>query len=322
MRRASLYILFFCLSIFSAAHSYAEEDPYLPKEGFQSGWNQGKKFETKFNRPLELVKDPEELKRVGAQPGDIVIANYYANRRFWIAKIPPNAVEDVLIIEQKMGPAMHLLTHFKFKEGKGALLFAHDPNAKLQPSKVPVMEMLVHGVGLFPEGGRFSKPKSLLGNMYNLSASAMSLESLKAGNVKWGATLQPYLIDTTDEVKQAMFEKAVGMTETLGYQTQFKSFSANCHTVTLSIVDQTLGGKRVNSAGLTRVPFLLPNLGVPFLPSVQNFLASRGLRAKDAPMLPTLNHQWEVQKLEAESNLGAQTATDLAKCNYGAVKGK
>lgn len=274
-------------------------DPYQPVEVFEAGKNKGKKIDTFFTRPPIAVTDEAQRKAVGATENDLVFANFYDNKRFWLAKVPKDAVEDVYLLEQNMMPVIpHMLMRFKLKDGKGITLYQQDPGKKMSPTKEPIQEFIFHGVGLYPEGGKFFMPKSLLGHYYNLSTQIQSMPSFQMGN-KLGGDLPvaQTRLAANEVVKANLLNEAIKMGQELGYQRKFSLPDQHCHTVGMSVIDKALG-RPLNEKGYSQDGWVANPKGLlkHTMPSSQNFLKERGLYDPTYSDVPSLNAEWDAAK--------------------------
>src|SRR5262245_46030169 len=70
-------------------------DPFVPDGIIRSGPLAGKKINTDWLRSAKILT-PEEAQRYPHEPGETLVANFRHDERWWIARVPPGAVKEVI----------------------------------------------------------------------------------------------------------------------------------------------------------------------------------------------------------------------------------
>lgn len=94
---------------------------------------------SELRRSALLLQEDKYKKLYEASDDDYLIANFQKNKKFYIARIPKNAIERVdWMIEDfgKLNPASHSFLRFKLKENSSITLFPQDEAATTAPEIV------------------------------------------------------------------------------------------------------------------------------------------------------------------------------------------
>lgn len=173
-------------------------------------------------------------------PGMQVVANVSHGGNFWVAKIPPNAIEDVIFqIEHfpAVVPAAHTQLRFRFKPGSEVILVSQAMAASTQ---VGIKDLVysVEAVGI-PEG-RFN----LFAGFFDRFALAYRLVSLQDRAeqmlVKDQHRVEQLKLNLTAEAKQQLLRKVILMSDRAGMRQMYDTFAKNCTTELFHAIDQSI----------------------------------------------------------------------------------
>lgn len=120
------------------------EDPFAEVWVLPEGPNKGERVDTREKRSMKRLTPkeakpyltPEELQGLIDGDGTEVIANFRHEGRFWVAVIPPDAVEEMIVQQEDFDavvPAAHGQIGFKMHEGKQVKLVSQVPSADVEP---------------------------------------------------------------------------------------------------------------------------------------------------------------------------------------------
>src|SRR4051794_36187484 len=101
------------------------DDPWGIPHPMPAGPHKGKPILMHKKRPIKILSAEEAAPYHPAQ-GDLVFANFNSEKKFWIAKLPADAVETVYFQKEhysKIMPIQHALLRFKLKPGKEITLY-------------------------------------------------------------------------------------------------------------------------------------------------------------------------------------------------------
>jgi len=216
-------------------------DPFEPHEIIQDGPYQGEKIDTRMKRSFRLLS-AEEAQPYGGKPNETIIANVWHDNKFWVVRIPEDAVEDVMIQSEKFGKnpvVAHLQTRFRLKEGKEAIFV---PQVYGDPAKPIAMRDLI----ATPEatGTRAYHFNVLLG-LFKQFAVAYRMESIHTtrkdlDNEKH--QLPQSLVKATNKQKQDLLMNYILMASIRNMQYIYHSLGRSCATETIRNLDVIFKG--------------------------------------------------------------------------------
>src|SRR5205823_2114821 len=74
-------------------------DPFDPAALVPAGPYKGLRYDTRYGRSVHLLS-PAEAAPYHPAPGEVLVANFGHQGSFWIARVPPDAVKDVIFQEE------------------------------------------------------------------------------------------------------------------------------------------------------------------------------------------------------------------------------
>lgn len=262
------------------------QDPFEPDQRMESGPLKGLCINPVQRRSVDILEPDLAAKYFEVREGDMVIANFSHQGKFWIARIPVAAASKVMMLLQYfpignvpvLGPVhvAHTQWRFQFAGGEKILLKPQSRETVLATPALALNEMIFSVENIGPFGEKFDAMKGLKGH-YHIAYRAISL----ADKYKWMVT------DQGHEVRQVGIRLApadvsrllaLSLTEGERYGTRrnYGTLGPNCSTELFVLLD------RLTGSWLWSRPFL-PNSAI-------NALAARGLLEPKA--LPTFNEEF------------------------------
>jgi len=184
-----------------ACPGYDVNDPFSLSVRYTRGPRAGQCMNLFDYRPLHiLTKDEAENYAAKAQlpppaPGETWVGNVWHRGKFWVVRIPDQAVEEVLFQIERFDPgipildrinqrrwfAAHAQVRFKLKPGKEALYIPQKTNDSSSP--IRLSNLVVSSEAVRPRGESFGPLK---GNRdhYGLARRGLSLEEVINVSVK------------------------------------------------------------------------------------------------------------------------------------------
>ncbi len=265
-------------------------DPFEPNVKMNEGPLKGMCINPLARRSVKILnaeeaeayfsfKTAESLKN-----GDVVIANFSHQQKFWIAKIPMKQVQTLKIQIQyfpilkfpKIDVA-HTQFLFEFKEGAEIPLTPQE--RILKNSEIVKLKKLIFTVeNIGPYGDVFDAAKGLKGH-YKLAYRAVSL----ADKYQWMVTQQQHVVEQkrlnlrADQVR-AVLNEALNRADQWSTNRNYHTIKPNCVSELFSILDKVLGIK---------------GLPLPFVPNfAPQALWLRGILDTQT-ILPNLNESYD-----------------------------
>jgi hypothetical protein len=171
-------------------------------------------------------------------PGETLVANVRHDGRWWVARIPPDAVANVMAQEVKFAapvPAAHSQLQFEFKPGKEAALV---PQVEGDPTPPIKLKNLVYSVEAC---GTEDFKYDLVGGVENKFVNCHRLVSLsdryKSEVVEHNRPILPYRLHTTDAAKQAILLAALKRGNQAKLKEMYNTLTNSCITNVMHAVD-------------------------------------------------------------------------------------
>lgn len=287
-------------------------DPFSLNVRYTRGPRSGQCMNLFDYRPIRLLNEEEakqyaeKAKLPPPQKGEIWVGNVWHKGKFYVVRVPENAVEDVIFLLERFDPeipiikalnkrrwfAAHAEVRFKLKNGKEALYIPQKTNDLSAP--IELSNLVMSSEAVRPKGESFGPLK---GNrdFYGLAKRAVSLEEVVDVSLK-GLQHQiaqypikvPATAEKMDEVKQSYLLSALerGNRDYESYKkgipVYYNTDERNCLSDAVDIFDEVTDYPHVSRAQ-ERVPETRPR---EVLPSLQE----RGLL--DNRRYPSLNREF------------------------------
>lgn len=295
-----------------ACPGFDSNDPFSLNNRYTKGPRAGQCMNLFDYRPLHLLTE-EEAHSYAAKaelpppvPGEVWVANVWHRGKFWVVRIPDQAVEEVLFQKERFDPgipildrinqkrwfAAHAQVRFKFKAGKEATYIPQKTNDFSSP--LQLSNLVISSEAVRPRGESFGPLK---GNRdyYGLARRGLSLEEVIDVSVKklkhqiaqypiqtHGTTLQ------RDQQKQEYLLSALRRSSRdfdsyrAGKPVYYNTNTKNCLSDAIDIFDEVADYRRVSKSQERSVERRPKDV----LPS----LKARGLIGSQS--YPTLNREF------------------------------
>ncbi|MDZ4870629.1 MAG: hypothetical protein CLLPBCKN_000017 [Chroococcidiopsis cubana SAG 39.79] len=220
-------------------------DPFDPKAKMPQGIYKGQCLYCQ-QRSVQLLT-PVEAAPYKPRPGAIVFANFKHKNKFWVAQIPPNAVEDAIFqIQYYTVPASPYIAHgqirFRLKPGYEAILVPQSRSSGKADKAIRVRDMVyvANGVGLKSAAWN---PVTGVFDFYAIAQEMIALEDRieDAFNFKFTDRVEQIRLALTPRQKQQILLNAIAQSSRDQTNVMYDTISRNCTTLALRVVDSTIG---------------------------------------------------------------------------------
>ncbi|MBI2267692.1 MAG: hypothetical protein HYU64_21420 [Armatimonadetes bacterium] len=275
-----------------------EPDGIIPEGPFS-----GKKVDTHVVRSLKLLS-LSEAAPYHPEPGDRLVANFRHNDHWWIARIPDDAVQDVIFQQELAPPGRypngHAQIRFTMKPGKEITLIPQVPGDCQDAS--PIKDIIFSADGNRPKGvsGMACPLKGI--EQAIVAYLLMSLDQkckIMTENGKLHKVNQ-FKLPLSDEAEQEVLKTALHMGTRGGMHEMFNFLTRNCTTQAITVLDDSLNYGFISEV-LSRITWNGSPNAIPF------YLFERGLLNGRA-MIPDLEREMRSNEpqLGAWPQFGAQ----------------
>lgn len=246
VRRWFVLALFFVSLLARAADvvdPYAEA--YMP-----AGPHKGKRLDTSIRRSILLAD---------TKPEEIGFYNFFHEGKFWYARVPDNAVEEVIFQVEyfpAIVPAAHTQLRFRFKEGR-ELVLSPQGTADL-PKVAKIRDLVFSGEATFAadQPQKYDLVKGMF-NHFALSLRVLSLQAKAAQMVtERGHQVRQILVKLSDAEKQRVFRDALKRSHAAGMSRMYNTVLKSCTTEVFDLLDDNVHYALFNRlfAFLDRIP--------------------------------------------------------------------
>jgi hypothetical protein len=251
-----------------------EPHPTMPAGRWLRGKNAGKPVDTSTRRPLRILRGAEAAP-YSPKEGEIVAAGFSHGDKFFVAKFPKDAVQDVIFqkwdfgekrLRLKLGPwvlfdheilhVAHTEVRFKLKPGSPVLLY---PQAAPEPGRAPepvasVDDLVtsVEAVGI--PGETFNIAGGLLNHFVAVRRFKSLRQSFQDRVVREGRLVQQWLLAVDESAKQRLLAKAMHLSDEEGYGAPYHLFLHSCTTEAFKLIDLALPLSHYWAHALRRIP--------------------------------------------------------------------
>ena len=259
-------------------------DPFEPDVRMKEGPLKGMCVNPLARRSVKILSAEETKPYFSLKTGNIVIANFSHEQKFWVAQIPIDQVQQLKIQIQYFAVVKvprieiaHTQFLFEFKEGAEILL-----TPQVRPAKsseiVKLKKMIFSVENIGPYGEAFDGLKGLKGH-YKLAYRAVSLADKYQWMVKEVKSLvEQERIDLRPDQVRAVLNEALTRGDQWSTNRDYHTIKPNCVSELFSILDKVL---------------VIKGLPLPFVPNfAPQALWFRGILDTQTA-LPSLNESYD-----------------------------
>ncbi|MBI4345298.1 MAG: hypothetical protein HY553_00475 [Elusimicrobia bacterium] len=217
----------------------ASADPFRPEGIVPAGPFAGLSVDVDKARPARLLT-PEEAAPYGIEDGEIAVANVQHADRWWVARIPPGGVAEVIFHQEHIPDGLgHGQLRLRFKAGLWPVLVPQTPEEGLEP--IPMSDFVFTADGIPPvgvAGPRKPGPLKQYPIYYRLQSLPQNLLIISGSGTMH--SVDQYRIPITDAEKQSVLAEALETATEAGDHTLFSLASRSCVTEALGVLDRAL----------------------------------------------------------------------------------
>lgn len=264
------------------------QDPFEPNQRMEKGPLGPLCINPVLRRSVKLLPPETAAKYFDViRPGDVVLANFSHQGRFWVARIPVAAAARVMLQVQYFPVAKlpvwgdvlvaHTQFRFGFAEGEKILLKEQSLATTVASPAVELDGMIFSVENTGPFGEKFDAWKGVRGN-YHIAYRAVSV----ADKFKWMVTDQGHLVTQhglrfSPVQTRRLLADALAEGHRYGLGREYNTIGPNCSTELFVLLDRVTGEWRWSRPAI-------PNAAV-------NALRTRGLLDEKNP-LPSFNEEF------------------------------
>lgn len=215
-------------------------DPFETDARMPAGPFQGQCLNSNQQRSVKILTETE-AEPYGPIPGWLMVANVSHQRKFWVAKIPPNPVEDVIFhIEYfpAVVPAAHTQLRFHLKPGSEIILV---PQATDEPPQEVHLSEIVYSVEAVTTPGTSYDVVAGIRDYFGLAYRLVSLEDrVQLMILEKQHRVEQLKLIMSPEHKQKILENAIFVSDQAGLQFMYNSFTRNCTNELFKIIDKSI----------------------------------------------------------------------------------
>jgi UDP-N-acetylglucosamine:LPS N-acetylglucosamine transferase len=215
------------------SQALAAKDPHEPHAVMPAGRFKGQPIDASRRRPVTILP-ADQAAKYSPEPGDIVVANFFSEDRYWIAKIHKDSVGDVILQMEKFNPdrllqlTPHTQFRFQLKPGKEIELF---PQAGTRLPKNPkVGDVVITAWSASIEGHEFSVANVQRGDYIRYVRVMNSEDAFQNGVTRGKHEFPQIKLKLNDEKKSELFEEGVRISDQQGLGKMFNLTNSNCGT--------------------------------------------------------------------------------------------
>ncbi|QJB25250.1 DUF4105 domain-containing protein [Limnospira fusiformis SAG 85.79] len=216
-------------------------DRFDPQAKMPRGIYQGQCINSCHQRSLRRLSAAEAAE-YGIEPEAIAVANVSHQNQFWVAKILPNSVAEVIYQLEYPFPASHAQLRFRFSPGSEVVLIPQIPGSPQSPVQLKDLIFSVEAVAVV--GGNFDLVAGFFDN-FAIAYRLVSLESrVQRMIIQDGHKVQQIQLNLTPTQRNQLLLNAITKSHQAGLTQMYNSLSRNCTTEVFRIIDQTIGYQR------------------------------------------------------------------------------
>jgi hypothetical protein len=219
------------------------KDPFDPRARMPQGPFKGRCMSCK-QRSVRLLS-PVETIPYNAAPDMLVIANFNYKGKYWVAKIPKNAVEDVIFQIQYYNVlpspyTAHSQIRFRLKPGYEAILVPQ--SIGVAPTEIRMRDFVYAANAMLVEGGEWNPATGLL-DFFAIAHEFISLEDRIKDAFEYKLTdrVEQIRLALTPQQKQELLMSAILQGDRDRTNSMYDTLNKNCTSEVLRAVDRTIG---------------------------------------------------------------------------------
>lgn len=217
-------------------------DPFDPRAKMPKGFFKGKCLSCQ-QRSVKLLTSAEAAP-YKPSPGMTVFANFNHKGKFWVAKIPQDAVEDVIFQIQYFNIlpspySAHGQIRFRLKPGYEAILMPQPRNQV--PTEIRLRDFVYSANAIWVRSGVWDPVTGLI-DFYAVAHEMIALEDKIQDALKYPFTdrIEPIRLALTPKQKQQLLLNAISQGERDRTNLMYDTLKRNCTTESLRVIDSTI----------------------------------------------------------------------------------
>ncbi|PCI35861.1 MAG: hypothetical protein COB53_10635 [Elusimicrobia bacterium] len=241
--------------------SEPDADPYEPLAVMPKGKYAGQKIDTSERRALTILRG-EAAAPFAPKDGEIVAANFRHDGKFWIVKLPADAVERVIfekwdfgekqvrlsmfgktLLDFELFHVAHTELRFKFRDGSGATLYpqrSYAVDEVVQAVGEPLQDIVNSIEAVSIPGVAFS----VWGGLTNQFVASRRFKSLRENYyervTRERRHVEQWDLLMDDDRKRKLFNQAVLESDEDGLRTMYHLFRHSCTTEAFRLIDSVM----------------------------------------------------------------------------------
>ncbi len=229
------------------------ENAYMPR-----GRYQGQLLDTRDRRSIRIFTDLE-ASPYRQNADDIIIANFYHEGKFWIARFPADGVDEIFfhkVVMKTKVPAAHAQLRFKMKKGHEIELYA--PAGAAVPTSNKISDV-VYSVEAMPVYGDKYDLFNGVRNHFGLGLRFMSIEEAYFKSIYLNDQhVEQIPLSVLPNAEQTLLREALVRSDTLGMAQMYNTLTRSCCTESFGLLDRSSARTwlRMPAYGLVVLPML------------------------------------------------------------------
>lgn len=230
------------------------DDPYYPGARMRSGKYKGQCIDTSWQRPARILSRAE-AEAAHVPSGYVGIANFSHGGRYWIAKIPVGAVEQVIFQMEHFDfaapvpvpgvgiPSAHTEVRFKFRAGSDVILIPQSAEAAAQ-GQAPEIRVsdIIYSVELVaPKGvSNFDFVEGIKGTFGIVYRFCSLDDKAKYMIADQSHRVEQFVMNLNDAQKQKLLLHSIVTSNDKGVSGIYNTAFRNCTTEAFRLFDEAL----------------------------------------------------------------------------------
>lgn len=232
---------------FNVLAKETSDDPFYFNATIASGTYKGQKINTTLKRAVSKLDGTQYQAGIEIPEGYNLIANFYHNKKFYLALIPKYGVEQVLFLSEPFGG---IFSHsmLRFRMNKPIRLVAEVPNeeefkagvyARSLESPIELYDLIVSVEATSPPG---IKEFSLLASFFSTRGLVMRVISLTGRGVSKLLKSQAHVVqmplDLTRKEANRALRNALEQSEEWGMSHMYNTALKNCNSACFNLLEK------------------------------------------------------------------------------------
>ncbi len=243
-------------------------DPFEPRERLPRGAYRGRCYDTRSARPVIVLDDDRAAPYGGVSDDELVLANVFHDGRFWVARVPIDAVEVVLFQLEyfpAIVPAGHTQMRVRFRDDAPVTLIAQSGPDAGRTTTVQDLVMSVEAIG--QPGYRYDLLRGLVndfGAVYRVTSLAAKVDHMI---VQQGHRVEQWALFLEPDETRRLVESFAYESDARRMQTMYNTLFVNCTNEAIRIIDLSVDYTVAEQVGrfLAKITEFYPNIIRPAL---------------------------------------------------------